>query len=126
MHGNYDDIRSRMTEPPAWFDQNGTPRYGEFHPSQCPNIYSRHVVLAKIACQACCMEFTVEMHAGIWSQRQEAPPSKWHYGDPPCHGCAGDTMNCEDLEILQVWIKTDCLGDWRRRSDLEGIIDEAA
>lgn len=46
-----------------------------------------------------------------------------HYGDPPRHGgCVGETMNCDDLEILEVWIKNPTL-NWKRHKELEGEID---
>ena len=62
MHANYFDIISRIDEKPTWYDQNGTPRYEEFNPDLCPNIYAQQVFLLKIACQACGEEFDVEMN----------------------------------------------------------------
>ena len=118
MKANYLDILTRIAEEPSWYDQNGTPRYGEFHPSDCPNIYSYQVVLLRIACQACGAQFHVEMHSDWW--RPIRQPRELHYGDPPIHDCVGDTMNCEDLEVLQVWKKD--LSDWTRAHDLEGVI----
>src|SRR5690348_9708832 len=104
MHENYKDITSRIAEPPIWYDQNGTPRYDKFHPRMCPNIYTDHVALVRIACQDCGQEFLVEMHTALWDDRSDKDPSKWHYGDPPAH-CerAGDSMNCIDLEVVEVW-----------------------
>jgi len=123
MHESYIDITSRIKEEPNWYDENGVPRYGEFTPERCPNIYSNFVVLARIACQDCQREFDVEMHANLWGWKISHKPSKWHYGDPPIHGCVGDTMNCEDLSILQVW-RRESFGDWERIENLEGSIDE--
>ena len=114
------DILARITEEPSWYDQNGTPRYGEFHPSDCPNIYSFQVILLRIACQACGTQFRVEMHSG-WDIPIIGQLRELHYGDPPIHDCVGDTMNCEDLEVLQVWTKD--LSDWTRIYDLEGSIE---
>ena len=37
MKESYEDITSRIPESPSWYDQNGTPRYGEFSPERCPN-----------------------------------------------------------------------------------------
>lgn len=123
MHENYEDITSRISGQPTWHDQNGTPRYGHFHPKKCPNIYSNHVGLFLIKCQSCGQEFQVEMHSDIWEFRQITPPSKWHYGDPPIHGCVGDTMNCDDLAVLQFWSR-DRLGDgdWKPQHEFEGPI----
>ncbi len=83
MLEGYEDILSRISEPPIWYDQNGVPRYAKFHPNMCPNIYADKVVLAQIACQECGEKFLVEMHASIWSDRDASDPRKWHYGDPP-------------------------------------------
>jgi hypothetical protein len=115
MHEAYEDIISRISEAPTWYDQNGTPRYGKFTPDHCPNIYSSNVILMKIACQFCGQRFHVEMHTDIWDERI-SPPKKWHYGDPPRNVCdgGGDTMNCEDLAVLEVWSKTNPLRDWKR------------
>jgi hypothetical protein len=119
MHGNYEDITSRILEAPVWYDQNGAPRFAPFHPNLCPNIYAHRVVLLRIACQECHREFLVEMHNDIWGG--DFHPNKLHYGDPPFHAeChAGSTMNCEDLEVLEVWEKPS-LHAWKRRPDLEG------
>lgn len=121
MKENYLDILSRIDEEPTWFDQNGTPRYGEFHPDGCPNIYSHLVVLMRITCQACYRPFDVELHDSSWGRKELLPPKKWHYGDPPRHDCVGDSMNCEDIEVLQVWSRDDC-GDWIRCPVFEGPI----
>ena len=123
MHANYEDIVSRIVEKPTWWDNNGTPRYGVFHPNLSPDIYTNHVGLFRISCQSCGMRFNVEMHDGIWGDRMRFRPAKWHYGDPPIHGCVGDTMNCEDLAIMEFWTK-ESLGDWERKTQYEGIIDD--
>ena len=102
MHTDYNDIKSRISEEPAWYDSNGVPRYGEFSVKACPSIYANQVVLLRIACQVCKKEFDVEMH-GDWCNPIEYP-QKLHYGDPPAHNCTGDSMNCVDLEVLQVWV----------------------
>ena len=119
MHHDYRSIRTRIAGEPKWFDANGVPRYEVFRPQDCPNIYARQVVLLSIACQACGQQFDVEMH-GHWFAPIESP-RELHYGDPPAHGCVGDTMNCEDLEVLQVWHHERF--DWCRQEDLEGAID---
>lgn len=40
-----------------------------------------------------------------------------HYGDPPNHGCVGDTMNCEDNQILEFWYRES--SKWKRINELE-------
>ena len=125
MHKGYDDILSKIAEPPTWHDQNGTPRYGEFRSDACPSIYSSHVALVRIACQHCGREFDVELHTAIFDSRMDRPPKRWHYGDPPAHGCTGDTMNCVDLSVLQYWSRDQFQG-WQRLAEFEGGIDEGA
>lgn len=122
MKARFEDILNRISDPPTWWDQNGTPRYGPFHPDLCPNIYAHKVALLKIACQECGREFLVEMHDGIWGG--EFHPKKLHYGDPPIHAecMAGNTMNCEDLEVLEVWEKSS-MREWQRRPELEGKME---
>lgn len=124
MHEAYEDITSRISEEPTWYDQNGTPRYGKFTPDHCPNIYSSQVVLMEIACQSCGRRFHVEMHTDVWTDH-EIVPKKFHYGDPPRHVCmgGGDTMNCEDLSVLEVWSKSNPLRNWKRLRKLEGTIE---
>lgn len=119
MKASYEDILKRIPEEPKWYDTNGTPRYDDFLPDNCPNIYARQVILLRIACQACRKVFDVEMH-GDWYGLIKRPKNL-HYGDPPSHGCVGDTMNCEDLEVLQVWAKENF--DWERYPEEEGIIE---
>jgi len=122
MHIIYHDIISRISEGPTWYDNNGVPRYGKFNPEQCPDIYTQAVGLFLITCQYCRKEFKVEMHSDFCGFRATNPPSKWHYGDPPIHGCVGDTMNCIDIEILEFWIKRDFSEEWKRYKWFEGEI----
>ena len=119
MKESYDDIKSRIPEEPSWYDENGTPRYGKFVVSRCPNIYSDYVGLFRISCQACGQMFDVQMSSGIFSTH--TMPSKWHYGDPPIHGCVGDTMNCNDHEVTEFWVRTS--GVWERAARFEGAMD---
>jgi len=120
MRESYDDIRSRIAESPVWYDQNGAPRYGTFTYKGCPNVYAVEIVLLRIACQACGQQFDVEMSGDIFSRLGN--PKELHYGDPPIHECVGDTMNCDDLAVLEVWYRSGT-GDWERHSKLEGMID---
>lgn len=120
MKAYYQDILLRISEEPKWYDQNGVPRFDEFHPKYCPNIYTRQVFLLNIACQACSKEFRVEMHSNWWEPIEY--PRELHYGDPPIHSCVGDSMNCEDLEILEAWSHPHGLSDWKRITEQEGMI----
>lgn len=121
MNAGYEDIKKRIKETPKWYDDNGVPRYDDFHPDLSPNIYSNHIGLFEIACQHCHQRFFVSISAGVFDRLNGLAPAKWHYGDPPIHGCVGDTMNCEDLRIVEFWTRkgTD---DWKRREEFEGEI----
>jgi len=122
MRRSYQDILSRIKDPPLWYDQDGTPRYAPFSFELCPDIYSHHVGLFRVCCQLCHKEFLVEMHANIFDHRIAAPPAKWHYGDPPIHDCpAGNTMNCNDLAVVEFWVEDKF--EWTRRPEFEGPID---
>ena len=129
MLHDYKDILDLTTEEPKWFDENGVPRFCEFHPQHGPNIYADEAVLYLIACQSCRRQFKVaDSLSFTWAQvrahRHNQKPTrirdsiqnKWiHFGDPPCFGCAGSTMNCDDLKILEYWTKDKSTGyEWVR------------
>ena len=120
MLASYEDIRKRIPEEPTWYDQNGVPRYGDFTPKDHHNIYSNHVALLLIHCQDCGEKFKVAMGDGIWNSR-DFIPKNLHYGDPPRHNCVGDTMNCDDIAVLEVWAKEDM--EWVRHPEMEGLIE---
>ncbi len=122
MHASYDDIRQRIAEEPTWYDQNGTPRYGKFEHERCPNIYATTVVLLEIACQDCGYIFHVQMSRWMMDMDRCLLPKQWHYGDPPQHRCIGDSMNCDDLAVLEVWQRENML-NWKRHSELEGPME---
>jgi hypothetical protein len=123
MHSNYEDITSRIKEEPTWYDCNGAPRYGKFSLEACPNIYAHQVVLLEIACQSCGAKFLVEMN-GDGLNPMSGNPKKLHYGDPPAHGCVGDTMNCEDIAVIEVWHRSwERKVPWKRLKKLEGSME---
>jgi hypothetical protein len=125
VHNSYNDIRSRIAEPPTWFDDNGCPRYGDFSPDLVPNIYVDEVILLLIGCQGCPETFKVSMSVGLMDRVNPANPKvphpslrdrivakgdAVHYGDPPNHVVTdhgGSTMNCYDLKVLEYWKRPD-------------------
>lgn len=129
MVPDYDDILSRISEAPLWWDANGVPRWCEFHPTASSNTYAREVALLRIACQGCGREFDAEINwweqSRHWNGDRMEPLStparlkELHYGDPPNVGCcpAGRTMNCIDLRILQFWSRERV--KWERCPELE-------
>lgn len=141
MNQEYRDITSRLGEP-LWYDECGVPRYDPFAPDMCNDIYADEAALLEIACQDCGARFRVAMAMGQMDRAQGAmargddvalmmaDPSYTlsglishgtiHYGDPPCHGCVGDTMNCEDIRVLEYWHRgQDTEHEWRREEGME-------
>lgn len=122
MKGSFKDITKRIKQKPSWWDENGTPRYGKFDPMLVPDIYAKQVLLIKIGCQSCRRKFLVEMswspydviyytHPGGPFTLERIP----HYGDPPIHGCVGDTENCTDLKIVEFWENNE-KHEWERKN----------
>lgn len=154
MLHHYNDIRSRIPETPKWWDEQGVPRYCDFAPNECADIYAHEVALVDIACQACGRRFDVAFSFDdiIWrngkpEKRERFTPetiTNLHYGDPPNAGCcpAGPTMNCDDLRVKEFWRKGGdeftkpdeknpnlrvCLPgyfDWRRVPELEVLLPD--
>lgn len=130
MHNSYRDITSRITEDPAWFDENGVPRYGVFTPNALPDIYADECALVEIACQDCRTRYRVAFSSSKMSrvmtamrlgQDHSAIPNRpiadaircgaIDYGDPPNHGhdegCAGPTMTSDAVRVLEYWSRND-------------------
>jgi len=123
MNNTFEDITDKLGEP-TWYDEHGFPRYCEFHPSRTANIYGYFCVLLRISCQYCGKEFEVSITMdGIDMMRLRGEDINWHYGDPPNHGCTGDSMNSEPREILECWQNT--LAEWKRLPEKEGKIKGA-
>ena len=124
MKENYEDIYALTDQEPLWYDQNGTPRFAKFEPKLCPNIYARHVFLILIGCQSCGKRFVVEMHTDFYTSTVKHP-KHLHYGDPPIHGCVGDTMNCDDILIVEAWARNTETQEWERVPEWEIIMPES-
>ena len=141
MNHHYNDIRTRIDEPPVWFDERAVPRYCCFAPGETANIYCNETALVVIACQACGERFNVcfsQSRIDIgWILRYGAEPQPTladkirdgsiHYGDPPNTDCcaAGATMNCDDLRVLEYWYRDEVGFGWKRDASLEVEIDES-
>jgi hypothetical protein len=127
----YGDILSRISVTPSWWDDNGVPRYGEFHPELAPNIYAEEVALYLIKCQACEAEFKVtrtwDKIYSYWSKNATKPSKlipELYYGDPPNNRCCsvGPTMNSVSVKVLEFWQKRS--SKWFRVPGLEvNLID---
>jgi hypothetical protein len=130
MLPGYKDIRARIPETPRWFDRHGVPRYDDFTPRSC-GVYAHAVALVEVACQACGQRFLVavdydrlELHdmMRVGEPLDGLYPTvgnirAFHYGDPPSHGCVGDTMNVVSVRVVQFWVSPSYVDDdteWRR------------
>lgn len=153
MNHHYSDIRSKIIEPPTWFDEQAVPRYCPFAPGESSDIYADEVALVEIACQSCDTRFMAAFSHGStsWSRGELKAHGQWtpddvrkfHYGDPPNVACcmSGPTMNSVPLRCVEFWRKGGeeftepmpdhpglrrCLPgyfDWRRITENEITID---
>jgi hypothetical protein len=135
MNRQYDDILSRIPEPPAFWQQGGIPRYGTFDPEASSDVYSNELALVEIACQFCRKPFTVLIETAGHDRRiaEAIRAGTLHYGDPPNTGCCGGvSAGSLALRVLQYWAKAhpehvedglvvDVQGffEWRRDPSLE-------
>ena len=138
MNPEYDDITSRIAEPPSFWQKGGVPRWGGFTPDASPSIYADEVALAEIACQSCGTRFHVcfhqDRHERRGAMREAILDRSLHYGDPPNTGCClgGASMNSVPLRVLEYWHRSHeefvvdgqvynyaAYAEWRREADLE-------
>jgi len=128
MKGSYEDIRKRIKEEPKWYDMNGVPRYCDFSPSESPNIYADEVALVEIECQGCGKKFLVELNwdemCDVDSLSKRLKKGTLGYGDPPNHGCVGDTMSSYLIKVVQFWKRDTKEMEWVRVKELEGKVEE--
>lgn len=132
MKHHYNDIRSRIAEPPTWWDEYGVPRYGPFAPTETANIYANQCALVEISCQSCgyifpCCFSWAHGEAFITADDSEftiTTPLKeridrLYYGDPPNIECcpAGPTMSSDTLRIIEFWELINWV--WVRNASLE-------
>ncbi len=137
MNPSYRDIHEAAGREPEWYDDNGTPRFAPFDPMLL-GVYDHFVILARIECQDCGKRFLVgcgwpTTRVVSWRENgkfdcrvssvtwETIRPREFHYGDPPNHGCIGDTMNSIPLEIVEAWDETNF--DWTRIAAYEGSLD---
>lgn len=136
MYPDYKDIRSRISDPPTWFDTNGVPRYGPYKPCS-ENIYADESALFEIACQGCDRRALIGMDISLLSwvngqfmrdvyQRPSATdPGSLGFGDFPrmlgpdgddC--CSGVTMTTGVTRIVEFWTRSH-MHEWTRHPELE-------
>lgn len=148
MLPDYSDIRALTDKDPLWFTPEGVPRYAPFEPDLL-GVYDDFALLVEVECQSCRRRMLVgegwtrfNLTPAMYGQniihnKIEDLAEGWSMGDPPRHGCVGDTMGCYERRIVEAWEKTAKTGPspdgrgrvllemphWDRRPDLEGPID---
>jgi hypothetical protein len=130
MHPRYDDITSRISEPPRWWF-NGVPRYKHFEPDDL-SVSPEQVALARVACQGCETEFLIGVEKKPSCQTDalaELYSGDLNVGDPPRHDhpdgsrCAGETMGAVQIEVIEAWERASAFPwGWFRRPDCEGAV----
>jgi hypothetical protein len=118
MKASYRDILDRIPEKPRWFDEHAVPRFCEFSPDKCADIYCSEVVLAEIECQNCGEIYRVAFSDGIYRMnfsdeeanekfgglRDEIIGRTLRYGDPPNACCgAGAFESSIPRRVLEYW-----------------------
>lgn len=127
MNESYKDITDKLGKP-YWWDEHAVPRYCEFHPDKCANIYADEAVLLLIGCQNCRYQFPVSMTTSKFVYRDGEVINRLfsnhldtlYFGDPPnyeeCCG-AGATMTSDTLKVIEFWTR-DNNAHWNNRPDL--------
>ena len=147
MHHDYSDITNLTDASPKWYDENGVPRYCNFHPDHLAYNYAAEAALVLIECQACKTKFHVafselNLKHKLWDESQKKRVAflsdlisdrTLHYGDPPnTHCCStGPTMNSIPISVIEYWVKPyiraetgkpirdPSLMNWKREKDFE-------
>ncbi len=130
MKQSYSDIIAKSGVP-LWWDEVGCPRYAEFRPDLCNNIYAKEVALVLIQCRACQFKFKAGFSSGGYtviggkyveeSLAEHIRDKTIHYGDPPNYCCqSGATMNCEDIAVIEYWKRENF--EWIRDKMLEILL----
>lgn len=135
MHDSYKDIHALTPDPPTWYDKNGCPRWGAPAPRLhrfMGRIRCQHCNREFLVCMADPV-YTIDLEemlklaaesgykgplsdgnisqipflARNGEERYVLDPD-WHYGDPPFHGCIGDSMNSiPEYEWEDEWEEVD-------------------
>lgn len=114
MYPIYKDIRERLGTP-KWHDRHGVPRYSDFTPDECAEIYCDWAVLMEVKCQACdevflcgnaCRRHDFDRNNVVIIDDPEVALLRlFGWGDAPWHDqCSGTTMST-DYRIIGFWHK---------------------
>lgn len=149
MYQPYMDIIGKLGAP-LWWDEEGVPRYEEFEPRLCSNIYAAFAALLEIRCQGCRRVFPVastwrvdflNLDHVVWDENgknakpkgglpKEGDAGEFGYGDAPWHDfdggfdgqCSGTTMTTDTVRVLQFWHRPD--HKWTRSKEHEVYVGE--
>ena len=132
MYQPYLDLRAEREDEPKWFDEYGVPRWCDFEPDAVNDIYANEVALIEIACQSCGRTYLMALSWNYGdnqvslTDRLTERPDIVHCGDAPCwpenRQCAGSTMNCEDLRVVEFWRRRS--SGWERVPELEIVLPD--
>lgn len=124
MNNTYQDIRSRIAEPPTWWDESAVPRYGAFDHTAMEDIYAGARALIRISCQNCGHLFDVGLSWNRYDAPSLADVPFMGYGDPPNVGCcaSGPTMSSDSLRVLQWWSRVNDDREWQRMPEFEVLM----
>ena len=116
MKQSYEDITRRISEPPKWYDEHGAPRYNAFRPHDLANPYAYEAACLRGRCQVCHTRFVVAASRDrgqtyLFGGFQVGDGWSFGYGDPPYHGCNGDSMLMIVMEVKEYWRYE---GGWHR------------
>lgn len=120
MLQHYEDILSRISEPPRWFDEQGVPRYCDFAPRRIANIHARECALLAIECQSCERPFIVALDETTANHNVISRPGQereWRtladiirshqieYRDPPNVECCpdGPSQTSTTRRVIEYW-----------------------
>ena len=106
-----EDILDRISEPPAWFDDSGVPRFEEFSPARsttsvrAKRLWPRCPARTAGACSRSRLPRTTRAKVSACSDLIRL---RWvEYGDPPNVACChfGEAMTSQTRRILQYWAR---------------------
>jgi hypothetical protein len=124
----YADILEKIEERPKWWDSLGVPRFCDFHPDVCPNLYADEIVLLEVACQACKKIFLVQYEWNSYVSELPKPSENVEcifYGYPPHDKCClmGPSQLSTPVQTIQFWVRNKKQA-WIRRAELENLMIE--
>jgi hypothetical protein len=117
MKPHYDDIVKAAKTPPLWWDENGTPRFAEFEPTMCANVYAKQAMLMQVVCPRCratcdvvvsCEQTDLDIQSDL-----AARDVGGLYGLLPHFGHCPYPYRPELIAVRSIWRRIDTMV-WRR------------